>query len=880
MASTIDGIFNEREVNFVGKDGFFWWVGEVEDNEDPMELGRVKVRILGFYTNFQGGTVADLPSSALPWATVLQHTSQAGNDGQGESAGQLQPGAVVMGFFMDGEHAQMPIVIGVMRVNKSDATKKTRDFAFTDQDIPVGVAPNNSAIHPGDKNTANPLAPLRQSTNNTVGLPGSSTTSLGGSGSPKNIGSTKGIKGSYANPIKPLDPTQPIPVANGVGGPWKTLEYKLSYLIEDLANTAATLVKAESGEYLDLISGKLITKAELTVNVNNYLGSLFAQVISAMRQALINLAEDLKLTNMLLLSTGVPYNIITAVQTAITKVLTSAVALDASIATYTATPLKTVTDTLDQYLSNSLDKSTFVINTVDTITSNIITDVAKIIKDIGDLTTSITTTVNGVGEATKIITAWEKSTGIFHLQTAVEYDVVNITSIIQLINNFSSDNRSINSSKSLGWYPLVGMSANSFIVTVAAKDSTHVYNGQGSGKGYKIDGRFAPTIPFTVGRTYKFDQSDASNKTHPLLFYREANKKTLYDMDVTVVGTAGESGAYTEIKITSDTPSTLHYQCLNHGFMGHNVQINSLDPSVDQLYDDADPYLTSAKNHVNGSFELYLGTPGRQGEVQKKVNGTTHTSLLYNNSHYAEKKARDQYRQDNPNATEAEIAAAVEDYRLTSTNNRGDIGSTVADHISWAGVLTQEVHGDDCKLVNGTYARTIDGDYHLKVTGNCHLEVGGGFFFSAEGYDASTSMPQKHAIKFGSDVDMNVVGASLELHSSEFRLNSITSKITGIQYENSYQQQSNSGLELTFNAESSIQIVTPHILELINTEKPTSNKTLVGKRTVVNGGIEILMKPTKESDYYVSLTNTKAAYKQIIPDSYTIKRGSVNLQTV
>ena len=28
----IDGIFNEREVNFIGKDGFFWWVCEVEDN--------------------------------------------------------------------------------------------------------------------------------------------------------------------------------------------------------------------------------------------------------------------------------------------------------------------------------------------------------------------------------------------------------------------------------------------------------------------------------------------------------------------------------------------------------------------------------------------------------------------------------------------------------------------------------------------------------------------------------------------------------------------------------------------------------------------------------------------------------------------------------
>ena len=91
---TIDGISQEPTVNFVGKDGFFWWVGEVEDHEDPMELGRVKVRVLGYYTNVRGGTTADLPTKYLPWATVLQHTSQAGNDGQGESSGQLQPGAV------------------------------------------------------------------------------------------------------------------------------------------------------------------------------------------------------------------------------------------------------------------------------------------------------------------------------------------------------------------------------------------------------------------------------------------------------------------------------------------------------------------------------------------------------------------------------------------------------------------------------------------------------------------------------------------------------------------------------------------------------------------------------------------------------------------
>ena len=123
MVANIDGIVGEPTINFVGKDGFFWWVGEVEDNEDPMELGRVKVRVLGYYTNVRGGTTSALPTDKLPWATCLQHTSQAGNDGQGESSGQLQPGAIVLGFFMDGDQAQMPIVMEFF-VFKNQAIQK------------------------------------------------------------------------------------------------------------------------------------------------------------------------------------------------------------------------------------------------------------------------------------------------------------------------------------------------------------------------------------------------------------------------------------------------------------------------------------------------------------------------------------------------------------------------------------------------------------------------------------------------------------------------------------------------------------------------------------------------------------------------------------
>ena len=114
-----------------------------------------------------------------------------------------------------------------------------------------------------------------------------------------------------------------------------------------------------------------------------------------------------------------------------------------------------------------------------------------------------------------------------------------------------------------------------YSVTVATKDSTHRYNGTGSGSGYKIDGSFSPTLKLVPGNTYRFDQSDSSNSGHPLRFYYEADKTTSYTSNVTTNGTAGSSGAYTEITITDSTPSVLHYQCSSHGYMGNQVVTNT-----------------------------------------------------------------------------------------------------------------------------------------------------------------------------------------------------------------------------------------------------------------------------------------------------------------
>ena len=114
-----------------------------------------------------------------------------------------------------------------------------------------------------------------------------------------------------------------------------------------------------------------------------------------------------------------------------------------------------------------------------------------------------------------------------------------------------------------------------YTVTVASKDSSHRYYTNGSANGYKIDGSFSPTLKLVPGNTYRFDQSDSTNSGHPLRFYYEADKTTAYTTGVTTNGTAGSSGAYTEIVVSDSTPSVLHYQCSSHSLMGNQVVTNT-----------------------------------------------------------------------------------------------------------------------------------------------------------------------------------------------------------------------------------------------------------------------------------------------------------------
>ena len=80
------------------------WTGIVEDIADPLMNNRLRIRINGFHN--QNKTI--LPTEALPWAIVGLPVNGAG------SFSVPRVGDWVVGFFMDGDQGQMPVMMGVI----------------------------------------------------------------------------------------------------------------------------------------------------------------------------------------------------------------------------------------------------------------------------------------------------------------------------------------------------------------------------------------------------------------------------------------------------------------------------------------------------------------------------------------------------------------------------------------------------------------------------------------------------------------------------------------------------------------------------------------------------------------------------------------------
>ena len=132
-----------------------------------------------------------------------------------------------------------------------------------------------------------------------------------------------------------------------------------------------------------------------------------------------------------------------------------------------------------------------------------------------------------------------------------------------------------------GEYAPAPQTINYTVTVVGGNPSNHPQHNVGSTNKYAMNGSTATadvTLSFKKGNTYRFDQSDNSNSNHPLKFSTTLDGThgggSEYTVGVSVVGVAGQTGAYVEITVADNAPDTLYYYCQNHSGMGWQANVS------------------------------------------------------------------------------------------------------------------------------------------------------------------------------------------------------------------------------------------------------------------------------------------------------------------
>ena len=167
---------------FLGRNGFIWFNGVVEDRQDPQYLGRVRVRCIGFHT----ADKIELPTADLPWAMVALPVTSPGISGLGVSPSFLVEGSWVYGYFRDGQTCQEPIILGTLpgrplelgNPNTGFNDPNRRSEVVEEDNYNISVYPRNNdepdtnrlAVHNTNKEAASLTARKAARLTNIVGV--------------------------------------------------------------------------------------------------------------------------------------------------------------------------------------------------------------------------------------------------------------------------------------------------------------------------------------------------------------------------------------------------------------------------------------------------------------------------------------------------------------------------------------------------------------------------------------------------------------------------------------------------------------------------------------------------------------------------------------
>lgn len=202
--------------NYLGKDGFIWWLGQVAppdvwDTQEKVSIDyqnnikawayRCKVRIIGYHT-FDRNILSD---NDLPWAHILLSATDGNSQGGLGKTHKIIGGETVFGFFLDGDDAQQPVIVGTLHRNANVQNFDVDEVAYK----PFSGAKYGRVKQGATKNTQSNVTQSSPSTSsgveNIIGGPMKAPSGIGvtfQNGSDKFCPVDKALQKAYSGPSK------------------------------------------------------------------------------------------------------------------------------------------------------------------------------------------------------------------------------------------------------------------------------------------------------------------------------------------------------------------------------------------------------------------------------------------------------------------------------------------------------------------------------------------------------------------------------------------------------------------------------------------------------------------------------------------------------
>ena len=250
--------------NFLGRDGFRWWIGQIPpiSSQGGQTKGsgwgnRSKVRILGYHPYSEN----ELSNEDLPWAQVLIPTTSGSGAANVATNVKLQPGDVVFGFFLDGDTAQIPVIMSTFgRTSQSPSKDYVGPFipftGFTDEIVePNGKVQKNEK---NEQNSGSQKSPRTVSPSQAKSISNDEISYYGGIGH----------KVKLASPLKGS-------VIDKISTEIENLVSNIQNLISDITTTIDQISQFIKRE-IDIIVGKV--KSIMSGLVTNMINKLFKSI--------------------------------------------------------------------------------------------------------------------------------------------------------------------------------------------------------------------------------------------------------------------------------------------------------------------------------------------------------------------------------------------------------------------------------------------------------------------------------------------------------------------------------------------------------------------------------------------------------------------------